>query len=432
MRFAPSPTGYLHIGGARTCLFNWLYARAQGGSFVLRIEDTDQARSKKEYLEEILFSLKWLGLDWDELHYQSQRFDIYRQVAQKLLDAGLAYKAEDGSGAVIFRMPQKTLEIDDMIHGKITFDTGLIKDQVLIKSDQSPTYNFACVVDDAAMQITHIIRGDDHISNTPKQVVLYEALGYPLPKFAHIPMILGAGGGRMSKRAGATAISEYRSMGFLSGALVNYLMLLGWSPGNNQEIIALKDAIAKFDIQDANKTAATFDMNKLLWLNSQYIKSCPIEELAELVKPFLKERNLISDNNFDGKYLEDVLQLFKERASTLAELSDAMAFFFVKDVAMDPAAAEKFFAQDLNAAFGALRSRFAQLSDFSPPRIEEDFRRTAAEMGLSTKQLIHPLRVALSGKTVGPGMFEMIATLGRDRTLERIERAIQLYKNKSR
>jgi len=273
VRFAPSPTGYLHIGGARTCLFNWLYARAKGGSFVLRIEDTDQARSKKEYLEEILFSLKWLGLDWDELHYQSQRFDIYREVAKKLLDAGLAYKAEDGSGAVIFRMPQKSLEIDDMIHGKITFDTGLIKDQVLIKSDQSPTYNFACVVDDAAMQITHIIRGDDHISNTPKQVVLYEALGYPLPKFAHIPMILGAGGGRMSKRAGATAISEYRAMGFLSGALVNYLMLLGWSPGNNQEIIALKDAVAKFDIQDANKTAATFDMNKLLWLNSQYIKS---------------------------------------------------------------------------------------------------------------------------------------------------------------
>ncbi len=432
VRFAPSPTGYLHIGGARTCLFNWLYARAQGGSFVLRIEDTDQARSKKEYLEEILFSLKWLGLDWDELHYQSQRFEIYRQVAQKLLDAGLAYKAEDGSGAVIFRMPPKTLEIDDMIHGKITFDTGLIKDQVLIKSDQSPTYNFACVVDDAAMQITHIIRGDDHISNTPKQVALYEALGYPLPKFAHIPMILGAGGGRMSKRAGATAISEYRSMGFLSGALVNYLMLLGWSPGNNQEIIALKDAIAKFDIQDANKTAATFDMNKLLWLNSQYIKSCPIEELAELVKPFLKERNLISGNNFDGKYLEDVLQLFKERASTLAELSDATAFFFVRDITMDPAAAEKFFAQDMSAAFGALRSRFAQSPDFSPSRIEEDFRRTAAEMGLSTKQLIHPLRVALSGKTVGPGMFEMIATLGRDRTLERIERAIQLYKNKSR
>jgi glutamyl-tRNA synthetase len=431
VRFAPSPTGYLHIGGARTCLFNWLYARAKGGSFVLRIEDTDQARSKKEYLEEILFSLKWLGLDWDELHYQSQRFDIYREVARKLLDAGLAYKAEDGSGAVIFRMPQKSLEIDDMIHGKITFDTGLIKDQVLIKSDQSPTYNFACVVDDAAMQITHIIRGDDHISNTPKQVVLYEALGYPLPKFAHIPMILGAGGGRMSKRAGATAISEYRAMGFLSGALVNYLMLLGWSPGNNQEIIALKDAVAKFDIQDANKTAATFDMNKLLWLNSQYIKSCPTEELAQLVKPFLKERNLISDNNFDGKYLADVLQLFKERASTLAELSDAMAFFFVKDVTMDPASAEKFFAQDMSAAFGALRSRFAQLPDFNAPQIEEDFRQAATELGLTTKQLIHPLRVALSGKTVGPGCFEMIATLGRERTLERMERAIQLYNNKS-
>ncbi|MFA5039516.1 MAG: glutamate--tRNA ligase [Candidatus Omnitrophota bacterium] len=428
VRFAPSPTGYLHIGGARTCLFNWLYARANKGSFILRIEDTDQARSKKEFLDEILFSLKWLGLDWDEVHYQSQRFEIYRDLAQRLLADGKAYLAEDGSGAIIYKMPQKTVSVEDMIHGSIVFDTALIKDQVLIKSDQSPTYNFACVVDDAAMGITHIIRGDDHISNTPKQLVLYEALGYSLPKFAHIPMILGSGGGRMSKRAGATAISEYRTLGFLPQALVNYLMLLGWSPGNNQEIISLKDAESKFDICDANKTAATFDMNKLLWLNSQYIKNTSAEDLAGLLRPFLKERGLEDADNLDGKSLVPVLQLFKERASTLAELADAAKPFFAETVEFDPAAKEKFLSQDISGPFNVLRERFAQLPDFHAPEIEAAFRKAAEDLGMSTKQLIHPLRVALSGKTVGPGMFEMIETLGRDRTLKRMERVILLFK----
>lgn len=427
VRFAPSPTGYLHIGGARTCLFNWLYARASKGSFILRIEDTDQARSKKEFLEEILSSLKWLGLDWDELHYQSQRFDIYKATAKKLLDEGKAYMAEDGSGAVIFKMPQKTVCIQDMIHGEIKFDTSLIKDQVLIKSDQSPTYNFACVIDDSMMGITHIIRGDDHISNTPKQIVLYEALGFDLPAFAHIPMILGQGGGRMSKRAGATAISEYKTMGFLPEALVNYLMLLGWSPGENREIISLSEAEQRFDIKNANKTAATFDMNKLLWLNSQYIKNCGPDRLAGLLGPFLQERGLVTDN-FDGKSIMPVLQLFKERASTLVEMADSMKPFLSDEVEIEPAAREKFFKQDLGNAFGVLKERFGSLQDFSSAQIEAAFRKTAEELGLSTKQLIHPLRVALSGKTVGPGMFEMIEVLGREKTLKRIERAILLFK----
>lgn len=428
VRFAPSPTGFLHIGGARTCLFNWLYARANKGSFILRIEDTDQARSKKEFLDEILFSLKWLGLDWDELYYQSQRFDMYRTIAQKLLSEGKAYMAEDGSGAVIFKMPQKSVQIDDMIHGPIVFDAGLIKDQVLIKSDQSPTYNFACVVDDADMGITHIIRGDDHISNTPKQLVIYEALGYQLPKFAHIPLILGSGGGRMSKRAGATAISEYRTMGFLPQGLVNYLMLLGWAPGNNQEIITLKEAVEKFDICHANKTAATFDMNKLLWINSQYIKNGSAQELARLLAPICQERGLNTNDNLDGKSLVPVLQLFKERASTLVEMADAMKPFFVEDVEIEPALQEKFFSQDLREAFRVLRERFAELPDFKAAEIEAAFRKASADLGMTTKQLIHPLRVALSGKTVGPGMFELIETLGRDRTLKRMEQAQRLFK----
>ena len=428
VRFAPSPTGYLHIGGARTCLFNWLAARANKGVFVLRIEDTDTARSKKEYLDEILDSLRWLGLDWDELYFQSQRFDLYRSTAKKLLDEGKAYLAEDGSGAIIFKMPPQTVCIDDMIHGPIQFDTALIKDQVLIKSDQSPTYNFACVIDDAAMGITHIIRGDDHISNTPKQIVLYEALGLELPQFAHIPMILGQGGGRMSKRAGATAITEYRRMGFLPEALVNYLMLLGWSPGNNQEIISLAEAIKKFNITDGNKTAATFDMNKLLWLNSQYIKSAEAAKLVGLVKPFMVEQFPLDADNFDGNFLERVLKLFQERANTLVELAQGLKPFFINEVEFDEAAKEKFLSQDLSREFALLREKFSRLSDFSALAVEEAFRAAAGDLQVTTKHLIHPLRVALSGKTVGPGMFEFIEVLGRQKTLARIDRCLQIFK----
>lgn len=428
VRFAPSPTGYLHIGGAHTCLFNWLFARHHKASFILRIEDTDQARSKKEYLAEILESLKWLGLDWDELYYQSGRFQIYRAVALRLLDEGKAYKAQDGSGAVILKMPQQTVRIDDMIHGAISFDTALIKDQVLIKSDQSPTYNFACVVDDNDMQVTHIIRGDDHISNTPKQLVIYEALGYKIPQFAHIPMILGSGGGRMSKRAGATAITEYRRMGFLAAGLVNYLMLLGWSPGNDQEIISLSEAVLKFDIMNANKTAAAFDMEKLLWLNGRHIRSCDLEKLSGLLKPFLSEQPFVKDGNFDGKTLVSILKLYRERAETLVELAEGLEPFFVKEVEFDKDAAEKFFSQDLTREFVLLKDRFNALRDFSAAEIEEAFRAAVVELGVTVKHLIHPLRLALSGRTGGPGMFELIEALGKERTTERIERAINLFK----
>ena len=284
VRFAPSPTGNLHIGGARTALFNWLYAKAKGGKFILRIEDTDLARSKKEFLDEILNSLSWLGLDWDEIYYQSERFQLYRDYANQLLDKGLAYK--DGE-AIIFKVTPQKIKIIDLIRNEpIEFDASVIKDQVLIKSDLSPTYNFACVIDDALMKVSHIIRGDDHISNTPKQIIMYQALGFPVPEFAHLPLILGTEGGRLSKRTGATAISDYRKMGYLPGALVNYLLLLGWSPGENQEIIELKEASGKFDIKDANKTAAAFNLEKLNWLNSQYIKKLNDEELLELVKPY--------------------------------------------------------------------------------------------------------------------------------------------------
>ncbi len=431
VRFAPSPTGFLHIGGARTGLFNWLHARRHGGQFLLRIEDTDQARSKKEFLDEILDSLKWLGMDWDELTFQGRRFSVYRERAQKLLDEGKAYLAEDGSGAIFLRMPHKKVVLEDIIHGTVTFDTSLIKDQVLIKSDGSPTYNFACVVDDAEMGITHIIRGDDHISNTPKQIVFYEALGHTLPHFAHIPMILGAGGGRMSKRTGATAISEYRAMGFLAEGLVNYLMLLGWSPGNNQEVIGLAEAVKKFDIAGAGKTAAAFDMEKLLWLNAQYIKASTPEALGGLLAPFLKDRYPQTFDNFNGKNLSSILELYQERAQTLAEFADSLAPFFRDEVVIDEALRKKYFSEDLTGAFVLLKERFQALRDFKAAAVEAAFRAAVEELGLTVKAVIHPMRVALSGKTGGPGMFEFIEALGREKTLRRMERAAQLFKKEA-
>ena len=296
VRFAPSPTGYLHIGGARTALFNWLFARHNKGIFLLRIEDTDQQRSTEEATHAILDSMKWLGLDWDEgPHFQSQRLSIYKQYAEKLVAHGKAFydTDEEGRKAIRFKMQDGVTEINDLIHGAITFDASLIEDFVILKADGFPTYNFACVVDDAEMGITHIIRGDDHISNTPKQIALYNAFGFKMPEFAHIPMILGEDGSRLSKRHGATSVTEYRDKGYLPHALVNFLALLGWSPGNDQEIISIQEMIEKFTLKRVNKTSAQFNNTKLDWMNGQYIKNTPIEHLTTEVKVFLKRPVLI-------------------------------------------------------------------------------------------------------------------------------------------
>jgi glutamyl/glutaminyl-tRNA synthetase len=289
----------LHIGGGRTALFNWLFSQSQKGKFILRIEDTDRERSKKEFVDEILYSLKWLGFNWDELYYQSQRFERYRMHADKLLKSGQAYieKSPEGKEAIIYKVNPKKIKVKDLIRGEIEFDSALIKDQVLIKSDGTPTYNFACVVDDAEMNITHIIRGDDHISNTPKQIMLYEALGFGLPNFAHLPLIMGVDGGRLSKRTGATAISDYRKMGYLAEALLNYLLLLSWAPGDNRELISVKEAIGLFDIKNVNKTSATFDLKKLDWINSQWIKKLSIEELYQKSLPFFEEKEFYKSWN---------------------------------------------------------------------------------------------------------------------------------------
>ena len=421
VRFAPSPTGNLHIGGARTALFNWLYARAKKGKFVLRIEDTDKVRSKKEYLDEILYSLEWLGFKWDEIYYQSQRSDIYKEFADKLLKNNQAYieKSENGE-AVIYKVPPQKIRINDLIRGEIEFDSQIIKDQVLIKSDGTPTYNFACVVDDATMNITHVIRGDDHISNTPKQVLLYNALGFSIPEFSHLPLILGQEGGRLSKRTGATAISEYRKMGYLPQALVNYLLLLSWSPGQNREIIDIQEAIKLFDIKNVNKTAATFDLDKLNWINNQHLKKEPPEKLAESIIPLLIEKKYISQENFDRNYVISLVKLFQARLSTLNDFADWADFFFVEDIKIGEELQKKFFSRDFSREFKLFIERLEALDKFDTVNIETSFRDLIKELNIESKTLIHPIRVALTGKTIGPGLFEVIYYLGKKRTRMRL------------
>ncbi len=426
VRFAPSPTGNLHIGGARTALFNWLYAKARNGKFILRIEDTDKARSKKEYLDEILDSLSWLALNWDEIYYQGQRFDIYRAHADKLLKTGAAYieKSENGE-AIIFKVAPQKIKINDLIRGEIEFDAEDIKDQVLIKSDGTPTYNFASVVDDATMDITHVIRGDDHISNTPKQVLLYQALGFPVPDFAHLPLILGKEGGRLSKRTGATALSDYRKMGYLAAALVNYLLLLGWSPGGNREIIDIQEAIKLFDIKNTNKTAATFDADKLNWINNQYLKKEDAQKLTDELIPLLIEKGYINKDNLDRSYLVSLVKLFQGRLQTLNDFLDWADFFLVEDIKIDPAAEKKFLTRDLSREFKLFIERLEGLDKFNIETIERAFRDLVSELNIDTKTLIHPIRVALTGKTIGPGLFEVIYYLGKERTKARLMKWIE-------
>ncbi|MCX5709988.1 MAG: glutamate--tRNA ligase [Candidatus Omnitrophica bacterium] len=427
VRFAPSPTGNLHIGGGRTALFNWLFARSQNGKFVLRIEDTDQERSKPEFLDEILFSLKWLGFNWDEVYYQSQRFPIYREHAERLLKEGKAYieKSPSGKEAIIYKVTPQKIAMQDLIRGRIEFDAKDIKDQVLIKSDGTPTYNFACVVDDAGMNITHVIRGDDHISNTPKQILIYEALGFKVPDFAHLPLIMGAEGGRLSKRTGATAISDYRKMGYLPEALVNYLLLLSWAPGGDRELIDINEAIKLFDIKNVNKTAATFNLKKLQWVNNQYLKNADPEKLADEVVPMLIEKKLIEKDNFDRNYLVSLVKLFRERLTTVNDFPDWADFFFLKEVQIDPAARDKHLTKDLSQEFSLFIKRLDGLDKFEIAEIEGAFREAVKELGVEAKALIHPIRVALTGKTIGPGLFEVIYYLGKERTKERLSRFIK-------
>jgi glutamyl-tRNA synthetase len=310
--------------------------------------------------------------------------------------------------------------VNDLIRGQIEFDSSLIKDQVLIKSDGTPTYNFACVVDDAEMNITHIIRGDDHISNTPKQILIYEALGFALPLFAHLPLIMGVDGGRLSKRTGATAISDYRKMGYLSQALLNYLLYLSWSPGDNRELINMPEAIKLFNIKNVNKTAATFDLKKLDWINNQYLKNIDPEKLADYLVPLLAEKNYINKDIYDRGYLLELVKLFQARLPRINDFVEWADFFFLAEPVMDEAAVKKYLENDLSKEFKLFAQRLENLTNFDAANIEAAFRELIAQLGIEAKVLIHPIRVALSGKTIGPGLFELMHCLGKEKSIKRL------------
>jgi len=421
VRFAPSPTGFLHLGSARTALLNWLYARHTGGEFVLRIEDTDKVRSEKKFLDEILEDLKWMGLEWDgELIYQSDRFDLYREKAEEILKEGKAYKEGE---AILFKVEKgRTIELDDLIHGKITFNTDEIKDQVMIKSDGSPAYNFCCVCDDADLNITHIIRGDDHISNTPKQILFYEALNKPLPSFAHIPLIMGQDGSKLSKRHGAVSVEEYKKEGFLPEALANYLMLLGWSPKEGQEILSLEEAVKMFDIKDMGDVQSKFDIQKLRWMNGEYIMKQEAKDLLPNIKLKLEEAKIKTDE-LNEDVLLNIIELYKMRIKTFDEFLPLTSFFFKDDFEFEEKGTRKYLdPEDNKENLKVFASELKEIENFSKENIESVCRKIAEERELKASGIIHPTRMAISGITKGAGLFEIMEVLGKDKVVERMEK----------
>lgn len=422
VRFAPSPTGFLHIGSARTAIFNWLFARHEKGKFLLRIEDTDIKRSQAHFLQEILQDLKWLGLDWDEQPiFQSQRFPLYREKAEELVRKGKAYR--DGE-AIIFKVnPGRTISYNDLIHGVISVESEAIKDQVLLKSDGSPSYNFACVVDDVALGITHILRGDDHISNTPKQILFYEAFELDLPKFGHMPLILGQDGSKLSKRHGGVAVEEYRREGFLPEALANYLILLGWTPPDGREIIPFKEAVRLFDISRMSSVQAKFDLNKLRWMNSEYIMKSPENEIIPTLKNYLRQENINTDRLSDD-YLKKTLELYRVRIKTLSEFWPLTDFLFSDNYSVEEGGREQFESAEVRQFLDDLIDRLEVMDTFRSDDLDCVFRSFAGERNIKPSKIIHPVRMAISGKTKGAGLFEIMELLGKKVVLERLRRAV--------
>lgn len=461
VRFAPSPTGHLHIGGARTALFNWLFAKHYKGVFILRIEDTDRNRSTDEYLDLIIEGMKWLGLDWDEGPFrQTDRFDIYRDYAERLIKKGKAYycyctpeklerkrqiaiasglpmkydgKCRDATtsssnvpAAIRFKMPQTGHTIvNDLIKGQVTFDNSQIEDLVIIRSDGTPTYNFVVVVDDIDMNISHVIRGDDHLNNTPKQIHIYSAFDSAMPEFAHLPMILGHDKSRLSKRHGAASILAYKETGYLPQAIINYLARLGWAHGD-QEIFTKDELIEYFSIENVGKSAAIFNPDKLLWLNSHYIINGSPDKLAEIVMPFLIKKGTIpEDSNIDIKWLSKAVNLLKERSKTLDELANSLRYFIADSVEIDPKAAEKFFNIQNIKYLSEIRDSLSGLQDISTVEIEKVFTALAETHNVKLGAIAQPVRVALTGGTASPGIYELIEIIGREKTLKRLSRAIE-------
>lgn len=426
VRFAPSPTGALHVGGARTALFNWLFARRHKGTFLLRVEDTDLERSSEGSVKEILEGLSWLGLNWDEgPYFQSQRLSIYQEKAQKLIEQGVAYFSDEIRGekpAIVFKIPKEKISFQDMLRGEVEFDNALQKDVVLMKSDGMPTYQFACVVDDALMGITHVIRGDDHLSNTPKQVALYHALGFALPQFVHVPMILGPDGARLSKRHGATSVEAYRQKGVLPESLLNFLTLLGWSPGGDVEVLSREETIEKFSLERINKKSAIFDLKKLLWMNSVYLGKMSLEKFVDQGWAFLKEQPqpLLAETT-----CRKTLRLLHKRIQIWEELLTQFDYFFLKSYLIETEAVEKYLkTKEASSILAQIQQRLERSSSFEEAPLEAEIRGLAESLGVKAGNLIHPLRVAVTGKKVSPGIFETLAVLGKELTLERIDKTL--------
>lgn len=467
-RFAPSPTGYLHIGGARTALFNFLFARHNRGKFILRIEDTDRERSTPEAIQAILDAMNWLGLDWDEgPFYQTERYALYKEKIQQLLAQGQAYPCvctseeldakrqqaqkekrkpmydgtcrppegvipalpKDKPYAVRFRSPRDgSTTVEDAVKGQVVFDNRELDDLIIARSDGTPTYNFCVVVDDIEMDITHIIRGDDHLANTPRQILLYQALRHAPPQFAHVPLILGTDKARLSKRHGATSVIAYRDMGYFPEAVLNYLVRLGWSHGD-QEIFSRDELIAEFSLEAVGKSAGVFNPEKFLWVNAHYLKQRPLPQLAEDVLPYISAKGYAVPQ--DKSWLEQMVKTLRERSKTLVELVDAADFYFKEDISIDEKAATKFLTPEVRVPIQKLIENLSALDDFSEANIERAFSAVLEDLGLSMGKLAQPVRVALTGSAVSPGIHEVIAVLGKERTLRRLRSALQRLQRSS-
>ena len=430
LRFAPSPTGYLHVGGARTALFNWLYARRHGGVFVLRIEDTDVMRSSNEMVTGILDGMRWLGLDWDEgpdvggphaPYFQSQRLDKYRGAAERLLAAD---RAVQDNGAIRFKVPPGKTSFTDLVHGPIAFDNDHIEPFVILRSDGHPTYHLSVVVDDIDMAITHVVRGDDHISNTPKQVLLYQALDAATPQFAHVPLIMGPDKKRLSKRHGATSVMEYERQGYIPEGMANFLALLGWSPGSSdEELFSVEELTRRFTLEGISGGNAVFNTEKLDWFNHQHLLRLTDADLVGRLESQLRAAGLWRPTlaTSESPWLRKVLALLKPRAKKLTEYIEGLRPFLDAPIEYDQGAVAKHLAvAGLGGHVRALLAAY-QTATFEVASLEQALRRVADERGVKAGVLIHATRIAVTGRMVSPGLFEMLVLLGRERVLARLQ-----------
>jgi len=478
VRIAPSPTGYLHLGLARTALFNWLFARQNHGTFIFRIDDTDVERSTEESLKQILDSFRWVGIDWDEgievggdygPYVQSQRIDIYREYAQKMIENGSAYycyctqeelekerrksqeehkpyvysgkcrslsaeerKAYESEGrkpSIRMKAEDKLVVVNDIVKGPVEFRTGLLGDFIIIRPSGMPMYNFASAIDDMLMNISHIIRADEHLSNTPKQILIYEAFNCPLPEFAHVPLVLGSKGEKLSKRHGATSIEEYRKMGYLPEAMLNYLVRLGWSYDDEKEIFSIDELIESFSLDRVGRSGGIFDQQKLMWINGEYILKMDIESRTKAVIPFLREKGFVGDEISADKYewIKEIVNAVGDRLKLLSQITDYAGFFFVDKVEYDENAVKQNLLKDkIPAILENLRTKLQNIDTFDQTSIENAIRASGEELGINPGKQIQPLRVALTGKSVGPGIFETIMLLGRDKVIQRLGAALDM------